>query len=74
MASALTGVLHGTTITLDEPLPPLDGHRVRVMVEPADDEMVLSAEDNARLLHEWAEHGPQGPIEIEGDAGFPDDE
>jgi hypothetical protein len=74
MASALTGVLRGTTITLDAPVPPLDGHRVRVMVESADDEMELSAEDNARMLREWADHGPQGPLEIEGDDGFPDDE
>jgi hypothetical protein len=64
MASA-TGFLHGTTITLDEPVPPLDGQRVRVVVEPADEEMVLSAEENVRLLREWAEHGAQGPLELE---------
>jgi hypothetical protein len=71
MANAVTGVLHGTTITLDDPLPPLDGHRVRVVVELMSDEQGLSAVDNATLLREWAARGPQGPIE-EGD-DFPDD-
>jgi hypothetical protein len=35
MANAVTGTLHGTTITLDAPVPALDGHRVRVVVEDA---------------------------------------
>ena len=35
---AVTGVLHGKTITLDVPVPRLDGHRVRIIVEPADEE------------------------------------
>jgi hypothetical protein len=40
MANARTGSLHGTTITLDAPVPALDGHRVRVVVE--DDERAIS--------------------------------
>jgi hypothetical protein len=40
MANARTGTLHGTTITLDAPVPALDGHRVRVEVE--DDERATS--------------------------------
>jgi hypothetical protein len=40
MANARTGTLHGTTITLDAPVPALDGHRVRVLVE--DDERPTS--------------------------------
>ena len=71
--NAVTGVLHGTTITLDAPVPPLDGHRVRVIVEPAgDEELALSATENAALLREWATQGPQGPIE-DGD-DFPNDQ
>jgi hypothetical protein len=72
MPNAVTGVLHGTTITLDTPVPPLDGHRVRVIVEPADDDVNLSPAENEALLREWAERGPQGPIE--GHDEFPDDE
>jgi len=71
LPNAITGVLHGTTITLDTPVPPLDGHRVRVTVEPVDD-LDLPPADNVTLLREWAAHGPQGPIE-DGD-DFPNDE
>jgi hypothetical protein len=46
MANARTGTLHGTTITLDAPVPALDGHRVRVVV--ADDE------------HATSQHPPEG--------------
>jgi hypothetical protein len=35
MANASTGTLHGATITLDAPMPALDGHRVRVLIEDA---------------------------------------
>lgn len=35
MASAMTGTVRGATITLDAPVPALDGHRVRVVVEDA---------------------------------------
>jgi hypothetical protein len=68
----ITGVLHGTTITLDAPVPPLDGHRVRVIVEADDDELELPQADNVALLREWAARGPQGPIEDSED--FPTDE
>jgi hypothetical protein len=71
LPSAITGVLHGTTITLDTPVPPLDGRRVRVFVEPVDEELELSSAENAKLLREWADHGPQGPIEDADD--FPED-
>jgi len=63
MTHASTGVLQGNVITLDDAPPVFDapqgeGHRVRVIVEP-----LLPAEEQERLLREWAEHGPQGPIE-----------
>ena len=67
MANAILGTLHGTTITLDAPVPPLDGQRVRVVVERAPDEAVLTPEENAALLREWAAHGPQGRIDTEAD-------
>ena len=74
MANPVTGRLHGTTITLDAPVPRLDGHRVRVIVEDADEEAALSPEENARLWGEWVARGPQGPIEVGDEPLFPDDE
>ncbi len=76
MTNALTGFLHGTTITLDAPVPTLDGRRVRVVVEPVAVEQVaedreLSPAENTALLREWALRGPQGPIDEDDD--FPDD-
>lgn len=74
MAQTLTGTLHGTTITLDTveatsgvESAPFEGQRVRVVVEPLDDaDLILSPEQQERLLVAWAEHGPQGPIEDDG--------
>jgi hypothetical protein len=63
MTVTVLGVLQGNIITLDEPIPSLDGQRVTVILAPADEETALSAEENARLWDEWVKHGPQGPIE-----------
>ena len=65
MAAAVTGLLHGNTITLDSSVPPLEGKRVHVLIEPLDEDMTLWAEENAALWQEWAERGPQGPISDE---------
>lgn len=70
MANAVTGVLHGATITLDAPVPPLDGQRVRVVIEAEIEDRELSAEENAGLLQEWAKRGPQGPLADDED--FPE--
>jgi hypothetical protein len=45
----------------------MDGKRVRVLLEPLDDEKRLTAEEQRDAWREWVEHGPQGPIE-DGDA------
>jgi hypothetical protein len=63
MTVSVLGVLKGNTITLDAPIPSLDGQRVTVIITPADEETTLSAEESARLWDEWVKHGPQGPIE-----------
>ncbi len=69
MPQALTGTLHGNTITLDAigPIPKelrAERQRVRVNLEPLDDaEIELSPDQQAQLLRDWAENGPQGPIE-----------
>jgi hypothetical protein len=72
MTRTLTGTLHGTTITLDtveaaSASVSAEGQRVRVVVEPLDDaDLLLSPDQQRRLLLAWAEHGPQGPIEDDG--------
>ena len=71
MANVVTGVVHGTTIELDAPIPTLDGQRVRVVVEPSNDDAELTAAEHAELLRVWAARGPQGPIDDDSD--FPDD-
>jgi hypothetical protein len=69
MTAALKGLLHGNTITLEATVPPLEGQRVHVLIEPIE-ETTLSAQEQAELWRQWAEQGPQGPISIE-DAELP---
>jgi len=69
--AASNGILHGTTITLDSPVPPLDGKRVRVLLALADDDATLAAEQQAEVWNRWVAHGPQGPIEDDQDPEFP---
>jgi len=50
----------------------LEGKRVLVRIEPAEDsEAALTADIQARLWQAWAERGPQGPIEDEGEPEIP---
>ena len=69
--AATTGLLQGKTITLDAPVPPLDGQRVHVVIAPIEEDVELSATDQQRLWAEWANQGPQGPLEDEEDPEFP---
>jgi hypothetical protein len=72
MVAEVTGVVHGSTITLDAPVPPLDGRRVRVVIQPVDAaDLVLSEQEQDRMWREWVDQGPQGPIDT--DDGWPDD-
>jgi hypothetical protein len=73
MSAEVTGTVHGNTITLDEAVPPLEGRRVRVNLEPLTDDpdQVLTADEQARLLREWAAGGPQGPLDAENE--WPDE-
>jgi len=62
--TALEGTLYGNTITLDSAVPPLEGRRVRVVIEPLDeDEVISSPNQQAELWRTWVERGPQGPID-----------
>ena len=72
MAEHLTGWVHGNTITLETMMPPLEGKRVRVRIEPAEDsEAELQPEAQAQLWQEWIDHGPQGPVELEEEPDLP---
>jgi len=69
---AATGMLHGSTIELDTPVPPLEGRRVRVLLESAEPtDANLSADDQTRLWHEWETQGPQGAIDGDEEVEFP---
>jgi len=70
--AALEGTLHGNTITLDSVVPPLEGRRVRVVIEPLDEgEVTLTPNQQAQLWRTWVEHGPQGPIDEDDEPEFP---
>lgn len=72
MTRSCQGTVYGNTITLDSAVPPLEGKRVLVLIEPLEgSEMELSPESQARLWQSWVENGPQGPIEDEDEAEFP---
>jgi hypothetical protein len=72
MPTSRRGVLRGNLITLDTPIPVLEGRRVLVSVEPAvDDEPAVSAALQAQEWREWVESGPQGPLNDETEVGFP---
>ena len=67
MIDEVTGTVRGNTIDLDEPVPPLEGRWVRVILEPLPTEgTTLTAEEQERMLLEWAAKGPQGPLDAEG--------
>lgn len=61
-AAALKGRVQGKTIVLDESVPPLDGRRVLVVLELAD-ETELDHAQGLAAWEAWVADGPQGPIE-----------
>ena len=64
MHTARTGCVHGNTVTLDSPVPALEGVRVRVVLEPVNDtDAALKPDAQAHLWSEWVSNGPQGPLE-----------
>jgi hypothetical protein len=70
-APSVTGVLRGNTITLDTPVPALDGQRVRVIIARADLEVALPTDEQARVWDDWLRQGSQGPLDDEGEQEFP---
>ena len=70
-SAAVTGILHGNTITLDGPVPPLEGQRVRIVIALMDEEVELAPGEQAKAWKQWIAGGPQGPIEEDGEPEFP---
>lgn len=72
MSDVLAGWVYGNTIKLETPVPPLEGKRVLVRIEPVEDsDTALTPEVQASLWQTWVERGPQGPIEDNGDPELP---
>ncbi len=70
-ATGASGLLNGKTITLDAPVPSLDGRRVHVVIAPEDEDVKLSEGESTELWHEWLRSGEQGPISDDGEPEFP---
>lgn len=69
---ALTGRVHGSTIDLDvTPSAPFEGKRVRVVLELVDEDLRLTAEQQASAWATWVANGPDGPIEDDGEPEIP---
>jgi len=70
MMTITTGLLRGVTIELESAVPEMDGQRVRVMLEPVEEER-LSAQQQREFWRVWVERGPEGPIEDGIDTDIP---
>ena len=64
------GIVHGKQVVLENPVPSMDGKRVRVRLDVLDEERMLSPAEQIEAWRQWVESGPQGPIEDEMD-GWP---
>jgi len=65
-----TGLLRGKTIELESAVPEMDGKRVRVVLEPVEEQR-LSVQQQREFWRTWIERGPQGPIEDGPDTDIP---
>jgi hypothetical protein len=61
-ATDATGTITGTTITLDTPIPSLEGRRVHILIEPADEELLLSKREQQDAWEQWVQRNDDGPI------------
>jgi len=64
------GTVHGMQVVLEDPVPSLEGKRVRVRLDVLDEERVLSPAEQMEAWRGWVDSGPQGPLEDESD-GWP---
>lgn len=70
MTTTTTGLLRGATIELESAVPEMDGQRVRVVLEPVEEQR-LSTQQQRELWRVWLERGPEGPIEDGIDTDIP---
>jgi hypothetical protein len=72
MRNPVTGIVHGNSISLDEPVPEFEGGRVRLLLVPVEQATAApSAQEQELLWRQWTENGPDGPIEDEDGPEFP---
>ena len=70
MMTTKTGLLRGATIELESAVPEMDGQRVRVVLEPIE-EQPLSTQQQREFWGAWVERGPEDPIEDAVDTEIP---
>ena len=58
MMTTKTGLLRGATIELESAVPETDGKRVRVVLEPVEEQR-LSAQQQREIWQAWVERGPK---------------
>jgi hypothetical protein len=68
----VAGTVSGTTIQLEEPVPGLEGRRVRVQLEVIDEpEPGMSPDESAQAWEAWVASGPQGPLDDDDGPAWP---
>ena len=70
-ATGATGTVTGKTITLDAPLPSLEGRRVHILIEPAVEEQRLSKREQQDAWEQWVRRGDDGPLPDDEEPEFP---
>lgn len=65
-----TGVFRGRTIELESAVPEMEGQRVRVVLEPFEEQR-LSNKQQRQFWKTWIEKGPDGPLEDGIDTELP---
>jgi len=70
MTTTKTGFLRGASIELESAVPEMDGQRVRVVLEPVEEQR-FSAQQQREFWRAWVERGPDGPIEDGIDTNIP---
>lgn len=68
--SAIRGVVRGDTVVLDHSAPVLEGKRVVVLLDVAEEPPLADALQTS-LWKQWVDSSLQGPIDDEGEPSFP---
>jgi hypothetical protein len=70
-ATDATGIITGKMIMLDAPVPALDGRRVHMLIEPAEEELQLSKREQQDVWEQWVQRATDGPIVDDDEPEFP---